>query len=263
MMVLDECPQHGASRGQLEMALGHTFRWAQRCRTAWSRHSQHLFGIIQGGTECDLRKRAVEGIASMDFPGYAIGGLSLGEPSAQMYEIATFTAGLLPVDRPRYLMGVGAPDDLVECVGAGIDLFDCALPTRVARNGALFTAEGRFNLRNQRFKQLNQAVDLECDCFTCRNFTAAYLHHLFRCQELLVYRLATIHNLRFIQRLFEQIRAAIGRGEFGAFRKQFFNRYQRTDEEKRLSQKSKWVAISRSGSNREAADPDEHPDFVM
>ena len=135
-----------------------------------------------GGTERELRKRSVEEIAAMDFPGYAIGGLSLGEPSAIMHETAAFTAGLLPRDRPRYLMGVGAPDDLVECVAAGIDLFDCALPTRVAPNGALFTTEGRVNLRNQRFRQMDKPLDPECDCYTCRHFSAAYLHHLLRCE---------------------------------------------------------------------------------
>jgi queuine tRNA-ribosyltransferase len=250
MMVLDECPSHDAGREEMMGAMGRTSRWAERCLSTWRNRAQHLFGIVQGGTERELRKRSVEEIAAMDFPGYAIGGLSLGEPSSLMHETAAFTASLLPRDRPRYLMGVGAPDDLVECVAAGIDLFDCALPTRVARNGALFTPEGRVNLRNQRFRQMDKPLDPGCDCYTCHHFSAAYLHHLFRCEELLVYRLATIHNLRYIHRLMEQMRAAIESQEFGAFRKRFFERYQKTNEEKRLNQKSKWLTDPHPGNQR-------------
>jgi queuine tRNA-ribosyltransferase len=247
MMVLDECPPHDVDSVALEAAMDRTLRWARRCRSAWKKQSQHLFGIVQGGTKRNLRQRSAEEIAALDFPGYAIGGLSLGEPSSTMHEMAAFTAGLLPYNRPRYLMGVGAPEDLVECVAGGIDLFDCALPTRVARNGALFTAEGRVNLRNQRFRLLDQPPELECDCYTCRHFSAAYLHHLFRCEELLVYRLATIHNLHFILGLMADMRAAIAGGTFNAFRRQFNERYRRTDEEMRLKQKSKWLVAPHWG----------------
>jgi queuine tRNA-ribosyltransferase len=243
MMVLDECPPYDASHNELSNAMERTRRWAQRCRTAWKEKQQHLFGIVQGGTDRVLRQRSVNDIVTLDFPGYAIGGLSLGESSSLMRETAAFTSSLLPTDKPRYLMGVGAPDDLVECVAGGIDLFDCALPTRVARNGALFTPEGRINLRNQRFGQMDKPLDSDCDCYTCRNFSAAYLHHLFRCEELLVYRLATIHNLRFIIRLMGEMRAAIQADTFGDFRRAFSERYKATNEETRLNQKAKWLAL--------------------
>jgi queuine tRNA-ribosyltransferase len=249
MMVLDECPTHDADRLTLETSMGRTQRWALRCRSAWKNRSLHLFGIVQGGTDRILRMRSVEEIAALDLPGYAIGGLSLGEPSALMHETAAFTAGLLPHDRPRYLMGVGAPEDLVEGVAAGIDLFDCALPTRVARNGALFTPDGRINLRNQRFTLLDQPPDSECDCYTCRNYSVAYLHHLFRCEELLVYRLASIHNLRFIVKLMADMRAAIDDNTFSDYRKRFHERYHSTDEETRLKQKAKWFGAPHFGKH--------------
>jgi queuine tRNA-ribosyltransferase len=178
----------------------------------------------------------------MDFPGYAIGGVSVGEPKALAYEAIEEAAPLLPRDRPRYVMGVGSPEDLVEGIARGIDLFDCALPTRVARNGALFTPEGRVNLRSTRYRALDAPVDPSCDCPACRTHSAAYLHHLFRAGELLYFRLASIHNLRFILRLMEQARAAIVAGRYEAFARAFRERYQTTDEETRLAQKEKWLA---------------------
>jgi queuine tRNA-ribosyltransferase len=189
----------------------------------------------------DLRKASVEYLTSLDFPGYAIGGLSVGEPKEVTLPIIEQTASLLPPDKPRYLMGVGAPEDLVEGVARGIDMFDCALPTRVARNGALFTRKGRINIRRVVYAKMDKPVDPSCDCYTCRTFSAAYLSHLFRAEELLALRLATIHNLRFIGNLMKDIRNAILNGSFDRFAKKFLSEYQTTDEETRVAQKDKWL----------------------
>jgi queuine tRNA-ribosyltransferase len=177
----------------------------------------------------------------MGFPGYAIGGLSVGEPKEVTLAMAEETVASLPSDAPRHLMGVGSPEDIVEGVARGIDLFDCALPTRVARNGALLTQQGRCNIRNAQFRSDDSPVDAECDCYTCRLFSRAYLHHLFKCEELLAYRLATIHNLRFIIKLVEQIKRTILEGTFDAFRKGFLSQYEPVPEERRLTEKQTWL----------------------
>jgi queuine tRNA-ribosyltransferase len=177
----------------------------------------------------------------MDFEGYAVGGLSVGEPKAQMYEIASLMGETLPPDKPRYLMGVGSPEDLIECVGRGMDMFDCALPTRVARNGALFTRSGRVNVDSAPFREQNKPIDENCDCYTCLNFSVAYLHHLFKAKELLAYRLASIHNLRFVTRLMEEARHAIECKTFDAFRNRFLSEYRIANEGVRRSQKEKWL----------------------
>ena len=178
----------------------------------------------------------------MGFPGYSIGGLSVGESKQAMYDTVSLTTPMLPADAPRYLMGVGSPEDLVECVARGIDMFDCVLPTRIARNGSLFTREGRLNIAAGRYKRRYAPIEDGCDCYTCRTYTAAYLHHLFRAKELLAYRLATIHNLRFILRLMEEMRAAIATGEFADYRREFHSRFTPPDERVRRDQKQKWLA---------------------
>jgi len=238
IMALDVCPESTAAREKLDKAVASTARWAERCRSAHCDTGQHLFGIIQGGTYTDLRRKSAEQIVSLDFPGYAIGGLSLGEPKALMWEVVDATIPYMPVDRPRYLMGVGSPEDIVEGISRGIDIFDSALPTRVARNGALYTREGRKNIRRSIHREDMGPVESGCGCFTCRNYSAAYLHHLFRCEELLAYRLATIHNLFFMQKLIELARSAIVEGVFSEFKRSFLEYYKTTDEERRIEQKT-------------------------
>ncbi len=241
MMVLDECPSHDDSFEKVQSAMVRTHRWAERCRKAQKRSDQALYAIVQGGIYPQLRLQSAEFLVSLGFDGYAIGGLSLGEPKNVTLDITEETAALLPENKPRYLMGVGSPEDLVEGIARGIDIFDCALPTRIARNGALFTRLGRVNIHNAVYSQMEQPVDPDCDCYTCRNFTTAYLHHLFRCNELLAYRLATIHNLSFISRLMHRGRLSILDGTFSSFRDDFLANYRLTDEQTRLDQKRKWL----------------------
>jgi queuine tRNA-ribosyltransferase len=241
IMVLDECSAYDDSRDKVQQAMVRTHQWAERCQQCHSRDDQALYAIVQGGVHPQLRRQSAEYLSSLGFSGYAIGGLSLGEPKAVTLAMIEETVAFLPPDRPRYLMGVGSPEDIVEAVARGVDMFDSALPTRVARNGALFTGEGRRNIRNAAFSLMEQPIVPGCDCYTCRTFSAAYLHHLFRCDELLAYRLATIHNLAFIHNLMQQIRAAIIGGTFGSFRKSFLENYQPSSEEMRLKQKQKWL----------------------
>ena len=238
IMALDVCPGSTAGRKELIKAAASTAEWAERCRSAHRDTGQQLFGIIQGGTYPDLRKESAEQITALDFPGYAIGGLSLGEPKALMWEIVEATVPYMPPDRPRYLMGVGSPEDIVEGISRGIDIFDSALPTRVARNGALYTRKGRVNIRRSTYREDMGPVEEDCRCFTCRNYSAAYLHHLFRCEELLAYRLATIHNLFFMQQLIEQCRRTIGEDTFTEFKRSFLKSYKTTDEDRRIEQKT-------------------------
>ena len=241
IMVFDECPSYGNNVESIRRSMERSHLWAERCRLKHERKDQALFGIVHGGTFPELRKQSVEFLKSLDFPGYAIGGLSLGEPKELMLSMLDETVPFMPDDKPRYLMGVGSPEDLVECVAHGIDIFDSALPTRLGRNGALFTSNRRVNIGNADFKRASGPVDPECECYTCRNFSAAYLHHLFKCQELLAYRLATLHNLNFIMRLMERIRESIIDDSYSDFREQFLHRYRPTDEEVRAEQKQKWL----------------------
>jgi queuine tRNA-ribosyltransferase len=241
IMVLDECPPHDDDFKKIKRATERTHRWAERCLRAQKRRDQALYAIVQGGVFAELRRQSAEYLTSLDFPGYAIGGLSIGEPKKMTLAMVEETVALLPEDKPRYLMGVGSPEDIVEAVARGCDIFDSALPTRVARNGALFSWEGRQNIRNAAFSRREEPITSDCDCYTCRNFSAAYLHHLFDCEELLACRLATIHNLSFISNLMDKIRGAINDGTFVAFRDKFLNNYQPTDEKVRLSQKQKWL----------------------
>jgi queuine tRNA-ribosyltransferase len=240
-MVLDECPAVDNSPEQVRHAMERTHRWAERCQRAHSREGQALFAIVQGGVIPELRRESAGFLVSLDFPGYAIGGLCIGEPKQVTLDITGQTAALLPEDRPRYLMGVGSPEDIVEGTARGIDIFDSALPTRVARNGALFTFHGRVNIRNAAYARMETPVEEGCNCYTCRTFSAAYLHHLFRSRELLAYRLATIHNLTFISGLVKRMRDAILKGTFESFRDRFLNSYTPTNERIRLEQKQKWL----------------------
>jgi queuine tRNA-ribosyltransferase len=241
IMALDECPAYGDDRDAVEKATKRTHLWAQRCRNSHQRESQGLYGIVQGGVFAELRRDSARTLASMGFDGYAIGGLSLGEPKEMTNTIVEETVAFLPEDRPRYLMGVGSPEDLFEGVSRGIDLFDSALPTRIARNGGLFTRQGRTIIKNACYKDRDEPIDQWCDCYTCQTFSAAYLHHLFKCEELLAYRLATVHNLRFVLRLMDEMRAHIEQGTFLSFKKSFLTGYEPANEDTRRVQKEKWL----------------------
>ena len=240
-MPLDVCPPSTDGRQSLEAAANQTTRWAERCKAAHTRPDQMLFGIVQGGLDSELRERSAAAITAIGFPGYAIGGLSVGESKSDMHRVAGITTQMLPKDSPRYLMGVGSPEDLVECVARGVDMFDCVLPTRIARNGALLVGAGRLNIDTAPFRTLEQPIEPGCDCYTCANFSAAYLHHLFKAKEILAFRLATIHNLRFVLRLMSDMRQAIVDGNFDAFRASFHNTFVPPDEATRRGQKQKWL----------------------
>jgi len=248
--VLDECPADTEIPERVEEATVRTHQWAERCLNAKTRADQALFAIVQGGLFPELRRRSASFLTSLGFSGYAIGGLSLGEPKELTKTIVTETVALLPETKPRHLMGVGSPEDIVEGVSSGIDIFDSALPTQVARKGALFTRRGRCNIRNSGYRQKEAAFDPDCNCYTCRTFSAAYLHHLFRSQELLAYRLATIHNLYFMTSLMKTIRGAILSSHFTSFKDDFLARYQPTDDTVRRIQRERWLkAQSRKGIN--------------
>jgi len=241
IMALDECPAHDESFKKTQIAMNRTHHWAERCLEAHKRSDQALYAIVQGGTSPELRRQSARYLASLDFPGYAIGGLSIGEPKEVTGAIIDETVPHLPEDKPRYLMGVGSPEDILEGVSRGIDMFDSALPTRVARNGALFTRSGRVNIRNAVFSRMKEPLEPGCECYTCRTFSTSYLHHLFNARELLAYRLATIHNLTFISRLMSETRQAIRNNTFNSFKKGFLSGYRTTDERTRIAQKQKWL----------------------
>jgi queuine tRNA-ribosyltransferase len=224
---LDECLAHPATLAETERSLALTLRWLHRAVAAHRAAGAPgaLFGIVQGGTSHALRRQAVEETCALDLPGYAIGGLAVGEPKPALYDIAELVAARLPAARPRYLMGVGKPTDLVEAVARGVDLFDCVLPTRNGRNGQAFTPDGPLNISNARFTRDAAPLDPACPCEACRRFSRAYLRHLFGARELLGYRLLTLHNLTFYLGLMRQMRAAVARGDFGSFRSRFLERY--------------------------------------
>ena len=221
IMAFDECIPYPATRDYAQEALDRTLQWAERCRAAKQDRGQALFGIVQGGMYPELRKRSAEALVATGFDGYAIGGLSVGETKPLMYEMVEATAPSLPEDHPRYLMGVGTPEDLVECVDRGIDMFDCVMPTRNARNGTFFTSFGRVVIRNARYERDPGPIDPECGCSTCRNFSRAYLRHLFNAGEVLALRLGTVHNLYFYLNLMREVRRNIELGTFGEFKKAF------------------------------------------
>ena len=222
IMTFDECLPYPSSPEATRRALDRTLQWARRCREAHSRSGQILFGIIQGGFVADLRQEAAERIIEMDFEGYAIGGVSVGESQRMMLDVTDQVVSLLPVDRPRYLMGVGLPEDLVECVVRGVDLFDCVMPTRHARTGWLFTSFGRIIIKNARYARDESPIDEACGCYTCRHFSRAYLRHLFLAQEMLGLRLNTVHNLYYYVNLMGQMRGAIREGRLTQYREEFY-----------------------------------------
>lgn len=216
IMVFDECPAHTSDYSYLKTSMEMTLRWAERSKKAHNNRNQLLFGIVQGGMQKELRKASVEGTTAIGFPGYAIGGMSVGEDKNLMYDTLTYTTPMLPHDKPRYLMGVGTPKDLVYAVSCGLDMFDCVMPTRNARNGSLFTSRGVVKIRNSQYKSDLSTLDSNCVCYTCRNFTRAYLRHLYVENEILAHRLHTLHNLHFYLSLMRGIRHAICMGTFSS-----------------------------------------------
>ncbi len=238
-MVLDECADP-LDYAYNVAALRRTHLWAERCLQAHTRPDQGLFGIVQGGIFEDLRAESARVLSSLDFPGYAIGGLSVGEPKSETWRILSFVVPLLPADKPRYLMGVGSPEDLLEGVARGVDIFDCVLPTRLARNGAVFTPEGRLNLRNAAHSADPRPIQEGCTCYTCQHFSRAYLRHLIVSEEILGLQLNTIHNVHFLLELMRAIRQAILEGRFAAFKEEFLRHYRVVDEEARQENREAW-----------------------
>jgi queuine tRNA-ribosyltransferase len=218
IMCLDECPAYDVPRERLAEAVDRTTRWAARCRAAQRRGDQALFGIVQGAIDRELRERSATGLLPLDFPGYAIGGLSVGEEPAEMYATLDFTVPMLPADRPRYLMGVGRPEDIVEAVCRGVDLFDCVMPTRNGRNASAFTSRGQVKLRNLKHRTDSGPLDPECECPVCTRFSLGYLRHLFIAQEMLGPILVSWHNLAYYQRVLRDLREAIRAGRADEFR---------------------------------------------
>jgi queuine tRNA-ribosyltransferase len=219
-MVLDECPALPAPRESVAEAVERTTRWARECRERY-RGPGVVFGIVQGGTWPDLRERSARQLLELDFPGYAVGGTNVGEPREEIARVAALTAAMLPEDRPRYLMGIGRPEDLVDAVAAGLDMFDCVMPTRNARNGTLFTSWGRINIKQNRYRDDGRPVEEGCRCPACRHYSRAYLRHLFLSREILGSRLNTVHNLTYYLDLMARMRDAIETGGFAAFRDRF------------------------------------------
>lgn len=226
IMAFDECTAYPAEYNTAAAAMERTHRWAQRCKAAKTREDQALFGIVQGGTYADLRCESAKAIAGMDFPGNAIGGLSVGEPKSLMNDMLDVTVPILPDTKPRYLMGVGSFDCIVDGVARGIDMFDCVLQTRIARNGTALTRYGRLVVRNAQYARDFSPIEADCDCYTCRTFTRAYLRHLIKAGEMLGATLLTIHNVHATIRFISDIRCAIEQGRFVQFRKDFFAQYQ-------------------------------------
>ncbi len=225
IMAFDECIPHPAKRDYIIDSINRTDRWLARCIKAHTRDDQALFGIMQGGMEQDLRAESAKMIRKYDLPGYAIGGLSVGESKAEMLDVLDYAPDLLPEAKPRYLMGVGTPYDLFEGIMRGVDMFDCVFPTRVARNGAVFTSQGRITVRNACYKDDFTPLDSDCDCYVCNNYTRAYIRHLIKRNEILGLRLTTYHNLRFMIEITEKIKSAIAKGEFLAYREKFYRKY--------------------------------------
>ena len=227
IMSLDECAPYPATYDYMKQSVERTIRWAKRGKEAHHNEKQALFGIVQGGEYPDLREKCAKALVEMDFPGYSIGGTSVGEPKNVMYKMVEDAIQWLPEDKPRYLMGVGNPIDLIEAAIRGIDMYDCVLPTRVARHGALMTHHGRMNINNEKFKEDFTPIDPECDCYTCRNYTRAYLRHLHKSDELFGKTLLSIHNVRFLLQLSEDIRKAIQEDRLLDFKEEFLDKYGR------------------------------------
>jgi queuine tRNA-ribosyltransferase len=225
VMPLDECVHYPCSKDQAEVAMKRTVDWAKRSKNVTQNQEQVLFGIVQGATYEDLRKECSDELVELDFPGYAVGGVSVGEPKNLRYNIISLVAGLLPEEKPRYVMGVGLPGDIIEAVELGVDMFDCVVPTRYGRNGTAFTSEGKLTVRNAPFTEDFKGLDAACDCYTCKNFSRAYLRHLFNTQELLGLRLVSLHNVHFFLEMMSKIREAIRLDKFSEFKKEFLSNY--------------------------------------
>ena len=231
MMAFDECCPYPSTYEYTKASMERTTRWAIRCKEAHNNtDKQSLFGIVQGGFYKDLRKQSVEDLIKLDLPGYAIGGISVGEPKEEFLDILRYTTPLLPSSKPRYLMGVGTPDYLIEAALAGIDMCDCVLPTRIARNGTAMTWNGKVVVRNATYERDWQPLDQECDCYTCKNYTRAYIRHLVKTNEILGVRLLSIHNLRFLTSLMERVRIEIEKDNLLNFRNEFYKKYGYTKE---------------------------------
>ena len=231
IMSFDECCPYPSTYEYTKKSMERTTRWAKRCKAAHKNtDKQGLFGIIQGGFYKDLRKKSAEDLIELDFPGYAIGGISVGEPKEEFLEILRYVTPLMPKDKPRYLMGVGTPDYLIEAAIAGIDMCDCVLPTRIARNGTAMTWNGKVVVRNATYERDFTPLDPECDCYTCKNYTRAYIRHLVKCNEILGVRLLSIHNLYFLTKLMERVRMEIEKDNLAQFRDEFYKKYGYTKE---------------------------------
>lgn len=226
MMAFDECVEYPSTYEYTKQSMERTTRWAKRCKNAHKRENeQGLFGIVQGGMYKDLREQSAKDLIDLDFPGYAIGGLSVGEPKELMCELLEYTTQFLPKNKPRYLMGVGTPDYLIEAAIRGIDMCDCVLPTRIARNGTAMTWNGKVVVRNATYEKDFSTLDSECNCYTCRNYTKAYIHHLIKTKEILGVRLLSIHNLRFLTNLMERVRIEIENDNLLNFKNEFYSKY--------------------------------------
>ena len=225
IMAFDECCPYPSDYEYTKKSMERTTRWAKRCKESHKTENQGLFGIIQGGFYKDLREKSAEDLKKLDFPGYAIGGISVGEPKKEFLDILRFTTPLMPENKPRYLMGVGTPDYLIEAALSGIDMCDCVLPTRLARHGTAMTSKGKLVIRNQNFARDWNKLDDECDCYTCRNYTRAYLRHLIKTNEILGMRLLSLHNLRFLTKLMERVRIEIEHDNLLGFREEFYKKY--------------------------------------
>jgi len=241
IMPLDVCLPQGVDKKKLENALDLTYEWAKITANSKTSDKSMYFGIVQGGTNLELRERSASNITSLGFDGYAYGGLSVGEEKKLMIDAQSSMYKLLPEDKPRYLMGVGSPDDLVRAVRFGFDMFDCVLPTRIARNGSLFTDDGRLNIFNSQYKAKDSPIDQNCKCYSCKNYSLAYIQHLFKSKELLGYRIASIHNLAYLFNLMQRMNIAIKNSDFTEFAEHFLNSYKRTDPYVQNQQKEKWI----------------------
>ena len=225
IMSFDECVPYPADEKYVRRSVERTLRWAQRGKDAHKREDQALFGIVQGGEYPELRKRCAEELVKMDFPGYSIGGTSIGEPKDVFKKMVEYSVKYLPEDKPRYLMGVGSIDYILEGIEMGVDMFDCVLPTRIARHGALMTSKGRVNIRDAKYKEDFSPLDDECDCYTCKNYTKAYLRHLYVADEAFGKRLLSLHNVRFLIHLMEEARKAIKEDRFAEFKEETLKKY--------------------------------------
>ncbi len=230
IMAFDECVKYPETYEYTKQSMERTTRWAQRCKKAHVTENQALFGIIQGGFYEELRKKSAQDLIELDFPGYAIGGISVGEPKEEFLKMLYYTTPLMPKNKPRYLMGVGSPDYLIEAAIAGIDMCDCVLPTRIARNGTAMTWNGKVVIRNATYERDFTPLDRECDCYTCKNYTRAYIRHLVKNNEILGIRLLSLHNLRFLTNLMERVKIEIEHDNLGTFRKEFYQKYGYTKE---------------------------------